>query len=172
MMFILTEKRRALPALLFLILLGGCSRQPEVRTLRGAIMGTTYDVTYQAGPKHDPTKLEAGMVAQLELVNSLMSNWVSTSDTSRFNRHAHPSALTISPHTARVIASAIDVAKRTDGALDPTISPLIELWGFGKGKRVARPDISMMSISPLYGQVLRAQSSLASAAALSACASC
>ena len=31
----------------------------------------------------------------------------------------------------RVLARALEIAERTDGAYDPTVYPLMQLWGFG-----------------------------------------
>jgi len=36
----------------------------------------------------------------------------------------------ISPELAAVLQRALAVAKETDGAFDPTIRPLADLWGF------------------------------------------
>ncbi len=35
------------------------------------------------------------------------------------------------PDTLEVLADALEIARRTDGAYDPTVYPLMTLWGFG-----------------------------------------
>ena len=94
-------------------------------------MGTTYTIRFHTRTAVDAEKVEKGIKNRLELVNNLMSNWVADSDISRFNAREGLEPVTISEHTARVIRQAMALSNRTEGAFDPTVSPLIELWGFG-----------------------------------------
>lgn len=50
----------------------------------------------------------------------------------------HP--VTVSPWTETVIAASLDWAERTEGAFDPTVGPIMELWGFGPREPAAFPD--------------------------------
>lgn len=69
-------------------------------------------------------------------VDSLMSNWSQTSEISRLNRVAVNGA-TAHPEVAAVMQVAREVWSRSDGAFDPTVEPLVRLWGFLGGK----PDV-------------------------------
>ena len=130
------KKHRLLPVLLFLSLLTACtSSEPKLWESRGKTMGTTWLVKFTAGPTVDVDAISEGVQQQLDRVNNLMSTWVEDSDISRFNRYRGQDSMEIDPHTVRVIQNAIDIAQKTDGALDPTLSPLIEIWGFGKKER-------------------------------------
>ncbi len=131
-MFTISPKHRFWPVLLCFFL--SCDK-PVTYETHGSTMGTTYSVKFTVTGKVDVNSLSNDIKVRLEEVNSLMSNWSEDSDTSRFNRHREDTPLEVSPHTARVIRNALDIADRTGGALDPTVSPLIELWGFGIAKR-------------------------------------
>ncbi len=103
-------------------------------------MGTTWSLKFTVPQGMDGAALEKGLVEQLELVNQLMSNWQENSDVSRFQRHQDTTPISISPHTARVIQCELDLAQKTDGVFDPTLAPLIDLWGFGAKEKKAFPD--------------------------------
>ncbi|CAM2067779.1 FAD:protein FMN transferase [Sulfidibacter corallicola] len=115
-------------------------------------MGTTYSVKVVSDSPVDVLALQAEIQAVVDRINGLMSNWVETSDLSRFNRHQDTTSLEIDPETAGVIRLALNLAQETSGSFDPTVSPLIELWGFGTKKREGFPEASEVErIRELYG---------------------
>jgi thiamine biosynthesis lipoprotein len=67
--------------------------------------------------------------------------------------HRHDSALArandsgdLTPELAAIIQRALDVAKETDGAFDPTIRPLADLWGFIKKEGYRMPTDAELRI--------------------------
>ena len=73
------------------------------------------------------------MEARLDEVNAAMSTYLSTSEVSRFNNHDGSGWFPVSTATARVVIEAQRVSSLTDSAFDITVSPLVNLWGFGPG---------------------------------------
>lgn len=70
-------------------------------------------------------------------VDSLMSNWTTTSEIARLNRVAGTKRTRVEPEVAGVIAEAMQVWRQSGGAFDITVEPLIRAWGFlGGPKRV------------------------------------
>ncbi len=132
------KKHRYLPVLLFLCLHCGPGRRSL--PFQGNTMGTTYHVKVEVSGEVDQKAIAEGIQAALDEVNQLMSNWVSGSDVSRFNQLAEGQWQELNPLTATVIANALDVAARSEGRFDPTVGPLIDLWGFGTGKSGHFPD--------------------------------
>ena len=63
-------------------------------------------------------------------VDSLMSNWTTTSEVARINRVAGSGPTRIDPQVAEVIGTSLDVWKQSDGAFDITVEPLMRVWGF------------------------------------------
>ncbi len=128
--------RTALPVLI-LLLVTACSRVPQDPiVLSGHTMGTTWTVRL-AAPPSDPSvaQLRSEIEAVLQQVNDEMSTWQEDSDISRFNRLRAGGEMTVSESFAIVLEMALEVAELTDGAFDPTVGPLVNLWGFGPPHR-------------------------------------
>lgn len=122
-----------------LMLLVGCSQEREQVYINGPTMGTTYNIKYinQDGlPK--PEDIQAEIDKRLELVNDQMSTYRKDSELSQFNQSKTLTPFTVSKDTALVIKEAIRLNKITLGALDVTVGPLVNLWGFGPE---ARPEV-------------------------------
>lgn len=107
--------------------------------LRGTTMGTSWQVQCYLAPEQADqlsSSLQTGLQGQLERVVQQMSPWESDSDISRFNHaeadtwHAIPEAF------FKVLQHAQFVAAQTQGAYDPSIGHLANLWGFGPAGKV------------------------------------
>ena len=61
-----------------------------------------------------------------------MSTFLENSEISEFNRFDGSEWFSVSEDTARVVNTALKVSRMSAGSFDITISPLVELWGFGK----------------------------------------
>ena len=90
---------------------------------RGNIFGTQYNITY----KHDK-KLSLEIRRALQDVDNALSIFNQSSIVSCINRNEDAETNT---HFERVFKLAMQVAEETDGAFDPTIAPLVNVWGFG-----------------------------------------
>lgn len=108
---------------------------PALDRLGGATMGTTWSVTL-AAPGRDLHALHARVESALDRVVAQMSTWEPDSDLSRFNRAA-PGWIALPRELMHVLACALEVARASDGAFDPTLGGLVELWGFGPASRRA-----------------------------------
>jgi len=143
---------------------------PPVPTqaLHGQTMGTTWSVRFHARARTDLHALHDAVQARLDRVVAQMSTWEPDSDISRFNRADPGTWFPLPDDFAAVLAAALDVAARSDGAFDPTVSPLVAAWGFGAhaGVRERPTDIalahararvgwSQLSFDPTAGRVLQ-----------------
>lgn len=130
----------ALLAALLAMLLPLAVAAAPLTVLGGQTMGTTWSVTLDADADELPA-LRAGVQARLDTVVAQMSTWEPDSDLSRFNGAAAGTHVALPAPLRAVMAAAVGVAADTGGAFDPTVGPLVNLWGFGPGgKRTARPD--------------------------------
>lgn len=135
-----SQPLKLLLSLAALALLIGCSNgsEPGVR-LDGRTMGTTWSVQLARAPGDlDGVALRAQIEQRLERVNAEMSTWREDSIISRFNRSEAGTAMVIPEDFARVLSHALTLAEATGGAFDPTIGPLVRLWGFGPPLRGQR----------------------------------
>lgn len=107
-------------------------------------MGTTYTVKYLTDSNTSPAQpTQAELDALLHEVNRQMSTYQTDSEISRFNQmKAAQGAMPISNDFATVVAEAIRLNQFTEGALDVTIGPLVNLWGFGPDKRIHKTPTS------------------------------
>ncbi|KOO02493.1 FAD:protein FMN transferase [Vibrio nereis] len=131
--------KKWLVAFASLLILAGCEKPAEQIHLTGPTMGTTYNIKYISGegiPAPDDLQKEVDRL--LEEVNDQMSTYREDSELSRFNQHSTSEPFSVSTQTATVVKEAIRLNKVTLGALDVTVGPLVNLWGFGPE---ARPEI-------------------------------
>lgn len=108
--------------------------------LAGRSMGTQWSVKLVAEAAALPT-LERGIQARLDEVVAQMSTWEPDSDLSRYNRAEAGTVQALPDGFYAVLDAALKLAADTDGAYDPTVGPLVNLWGFGPdGARDATPS--------------------------------
>lgn len=110
--------------------------------IAGRTMGTTYHATFDFNA-YDWTeqKIQQAIDGRLAEINSRMSTYDPESELSRFNASRSTEWFPVSAETAKVVAAALDIAQRTGGAFDPTVGPVVNLWGFGPaGRRKAPPS--------------------------------
>ncbi len=151
--------KRRLPALLFLaalilaVLWRGWERQevpPDLLTLDGFVWTTTWSVRV-SHPPADPelrALLRASVEEELRAIDTLMSRFNENSVLSRFNRHRSLEPFPVPEELLATVALALEVGRRTDGAYDITVAPLMRLWGFGdlRGREV-KPDAEEIAAS-------------------------
>lgn len=95
-------------------------------------MGTGYAVTVIASPHEiDAAALTELVQATLTQISRTFSTYDPTSELSRLNRRASLQWTAVSPAFLEVLELARAVSRLTGGAFEPTVQPLVELWGFG-----------------------------------------
>lgn len=147
----MTSGRRRLPygiavALAATLATSCAGDRPDRRTFefRGPTMGTTYSVKVVTGPDglSDPARraIDEAIHEELERINGLMSTWDAGSELSRFNRSTSLEPFAVSAETFDVFRWAFELGTLTGGALDVTVAPLVDAWGFGpQGRRDETP---------------------------------
>lgn len=105
-------------------------------------MGTTWRLQIASSMSdHDLDGLRSRIACRLDNLDMAFSNWRPDSEISRFNALRTTAPVPVSREVAEVTRRALEVARLTGGALDPTLAPLIDLWGFGpKGRRRSLPS--------------------------------
>lgn len=103
--------------------------EPDRTTVRGETMGTTYAVTVAGAT--DPAALRAVVQGAVGEVDAQMSTYRQDSELSAFNRAPAGGEPPLSPQLREVFEVALDVGRRSGGAFDVTVGPLVDAWGFG-----------------------------------------
>jgi thiamine biosynthesis lipoprotein len=108
-------------------------------------MGTSYHITLVNNERK--TLLSANRAAlqqkiddKLIYINQLMSTYIADSEISRFNLSPHNTWFPLSPEMVSVIDYSLYLSKVSEGKFDITVSPLIELWGFGTAGEMEFPS--------------------------------
>jgi thiamine biosynthesis lipoprotein len=120
----------------------------------GETMGTSYSIRIMGKVKRKALKQLAQRIdAELAEVNQQMSTWEPESEISKFNQSASAAPFTVSEDFATVVARALEFSKSTSGAFDPTLQPLLNLWGFGsEGEEIGIPsDADILTAKALTG---------------------
>lgn len=124
-------KRRTFITLLAVGSIAGCAR-PAQATIRGLTMGTFYVVQLPASIDDAlRTRLANLIDTELAAINASMSTYDPRSELSAFNRRQDSHWTPASRGLIEVIDTASRISIATQGALDVTVSPLVDLWGFG-----------------------------------------
>ncbi|MDX1399263.1 MAG: FAD:protein FMN transferase [Oceanospirillum sp.] len=123
-------------ALTGLALLAGCDSDPVIIKFSGPIMGTQYHVSVVESEgisldKAGQQALAEGIKNTLVDVDLKMSTYKQHSELSRFNQTSVGQWFPVSADTAVVVEEALQIAAESGGVFDPTIGPLVNLWGFG-----------------------------------------
>ena len=125
------------PPVLFALLLasglsGRAATSHELVRLEDAdeAMGSMFSLVLY-GP--DRARLESAADAAFEEVHRLdrlLSNYKADSEWSRVNREAATRSVTVSPELFDFLAACLEYSRRTEGAFDITVGPLMRVWGF------------------------------------------
>jgi thiamine biosynthesis lipoprotein len=118
--------------------------------LSGDTMGTTWSVTVALSLSDALPEARAilwgAIQAALDEVVLQMSTWDPESDLSRFNAAPAGTWHSLPEPFYTVLDYALTVARNSGGAFDPTVGPLVDLWGFGpEGAASTLPDDAAIS---------------------------
>jgi thiamine biosynthesis lipoprotein len=133
--------------ILTLLLLAGCERGFKSSVnISGAAQGTSYNITYLAGPYSNYRKQIDSIFRVIDLS---LSTYEPGSIISRLNRNEP--GVTIDEHFTRVFYRAMDISDKTKGMFDITIAPLVNAYGFGFKKKETVDEHLVDSLLKLVG---------------------
>ncbi|MCH5237180.1 MAG: FAD:protein FMN transferase [Muribaculaceae bacterium] len=138
--------------LFIFIAMMSCSSTPY-RSCEGMIWNTFYHITYKGSPE-----LEDSVMKVLQDVGKSLNVFDSTSLVGRLNR---TKSIKADHQLLEVYETSRKINRISNGLFDPTISPLINAWGFGIGHTPTADTISIDSILQFVGiQKTRAEGDL------------
>jgi len=120
----------------FLILIITACKQDysEILVINGLTMGTTYTIKIKTKNNVNKGSIRDDIEEILSKINQSMSTYIKESELSIINRSNSSDWQSVSNDLFTVINHAKKISKKTEGAFDITIGPLVNLWGFGSNK--------------------------------------
>ena len=130
------------------VLFSGCDSATTPATpastatvLDGKTMGTFWRVSVIGVDEAKAQALRAKVQTQLDADDRLLSTWKNDSALMRFNHATDTRPWPVSEAMADIVTLSLRIGAKTHGAMDITVGPLVNLWGFGPDKQpVATPD--------------------------------
>ncbi|HOO77416.1 MAG TPA: FAD:protein FMN transferase [bacterium] len=113
------------------LLSAGCGREsaPLLKETR-FLMGTVVSVEAEAHDEAETRRALEAAWAEMSGLEQVFSRWRPESELNRI-REAPPGTPTpLSPVMLEVLLKARELGRLTGGAFDPTVGPLLSLWGF------------------------------------------
>ncbi|MBN7123039.1 FAD:protein FMN transferase ApbE [Erwinia billingiae] len=122
------------------ILLSGCddhnqSRDNSAMVLEGSTMGTFWRISLAGVAPERKASLQKAVQQQLDEDDRQLSTWKNDSVLSRFNQYRGSDPQPVSENMADIVSLSLRIGRKTAGAMDITVGPLVNLWGFGPDKQ-------------------------------------
>jgi thiamine biosynthesis lipoprotein len=114
-------------------------------------MGTYGQVILVTADSAASYPIARAALAAFTRIDSLMSNWTTTSEVARLNREAAHGATLVQPEVATVLDASLRTWRDSDGVFDITVEPLVRLWGFIGGPRRVPSDSEIAATLPAVG---------------------
>mgnify|MGYP001822280135 FL=1 len=122
--------------------------------VRGQTMGTTYSVKVVTGDDEGLSGVKEKIDRRLAEINRSMSTYQKDSEISRFNRFKKVGLkFKISNDFFKVMRAGQRIHRLSDGAWDGSVTPLVDLWGFGRSGRRDKvpPNSEIAALLPDIG---------------------
>lgn len=114
----------------------GCQQPaPAITELHGRAMGTAYTIKAVLASDEARLVLSDRVAEALREFDLVFSTYNSESEISRFNAHASVAPFVPSQQFRDLVVRAMELANATGGAFDPTVGPVLRLYGFGPGSK-------------------------------------
>lgn len=132
---------------MFALVLLAFKEDKERLSLEGLTMGTSYKIQLLEVPGEEDPGVLADKVQTIlsRLDREIFSTYAPNSELSRLNNHAVGTPFAVSREMLDVLMLARTVFSSTSGAFDPTVGPLVSLWGFGPKMSLTELDLPCSS---------------------------
>ena len=121
----------------FLFLFNSCSNSNTA--INGYTMGTTYSIKIYSKEFINNVDLKESVEYKLNYLNSIFSTYSDSTEISKINL-SKSKTINLSDDLAFVLNKAIYYSRLSDGLYDPTVFPLVDLWGFGPTNINSKPN--------------------------------
>jgi len=115
-------------------------------TISGETMGTTYHISYF---DEEQRNFKSQVDSLLTAFNNSLNTYLPHSEISEFNQTGIFDF--VSPYFLPVLESSEEIVSMTDGAFDPTVMPLVNMWGFGPQQNTSIDSAAVDSLRQFVG---------------------
>jgi len=124
----------------------GTDKPAQYRKIAGFTQGTTFHITYQDKADKD---LSGQVDSIFKAFDLTFSEYIPNSIVSRINQN--DSTVLLDDMFIEVYNKSIEINKETNGALDLTVGPLVNAWGFGPEKKAKIDSSKIDSLLQFVG---------------------
>jgi thiamine biosynthesis lipoprotein len=128
------------------LFLTGCffsnEKKSKIQEIRGEIFGSYYIVKYRG--ELNPSIFTQELNVFFKKFNDEFSTYQSDSLISRFNQLPDNQKIKTSQRFIQMLEFSQELFTHTQGAFDPTLGPVIKLWGFGGGEKRGAPSEALL----------------------------
>ncbi|HZQ92433.1 MAG TPA: FAD:protein FMN transferase [Terriglobales bacterium] len=110
------------------------AQQPRLFTDSRPAMGTIFTIHLYAPDARQASAHFDAAFDEVERIEEALSNYRPSSELSRINRDAAVVSVTTDPEVFALLQRSLDFSRRSDGAFDITVGPLMRAWGFFRGQ--------------------------------------
>jgi thiamine biosynthesis lipoprotein len=96
-------------------------------------MGSTYSVVLYDEDRNKMQTAADHALEEARRLDNLLSNYKPESEWSKVNREASAHPVRISNEVFDLLAACMEYSRRSEGAFDISVGPLMKIWGFYKG---------------------------------------
>lgn len=122
---------------------GGGSATGEYSVAEGMVWNTSYHITFQG-----PESLRDSIIKEFDRIGQSLNVFDTASLVSRVNMG---DSVAVNTDFIKVYMASVKTNKITGGAFDPTLGPLIDAWGFGRGHVASADTARIDSIMQFVG---------------------
>lgn len=120
-----------------------CNKTDHFVRTEGMIWNTLYHITYKG-----PESFKDSILPVLDEIGHSLSVFEKNSLTDQLN---HSSMIEADRHLITVYDKAKEINRISEGKFDPTLSPLINAWGFGLNHKASSDTLRIDSLLQLVG---------------------
>lgn len=119
-------------------------------------MGSEFSIDVYAPDQETASRWAELSFEEIDRIEALLSNYQPTSELSRISREAADHEVVTDPETFGFLDVSLSWSKRTDGAFDITVGPLMRAWGFffDKGRIPSEEELSRLRERTGWSKVL------------------
>ena len=122
--------------LIIIIWLCGCAEttiteNPSICELKGKALGTTWSVKVLTATDFSLEDLRTDITQKLEECDKIFSHWRPDAELYQFNGALTTTPISIHPQLLDLLKHSKWIHRQSGGTFDPTLAPVVNLWGFG-----------------------------------------